>query len=189
MDILDTPRLNIRPFTAEDLHEAHKAILMDIRWLGRRDTLDECRLWLQRQEALTTWRATGGYYGDRAIILKATGAMIGLCGFRCWSCNQAERGLYDKGRTARESAGNKLELGVGYAIISTQRRQGYATEAVNALITYGFNGLHIHRIIALTGRGNDPSVHVMRSTGMAIGINPDPAADYPWAIGMIENPA
>jgi RimJ/RimL family protein N-acetyltransferase len=139
MDILDTPRLTIRPFTEEDLEVAHQVIFLDIKWFRRRNALEDCLQWLQDQAALRRWRATGGYYGDRAIILKQTGALIGMCGFRSWLCTRAERGLYDETRINQESSGSALELGIGYAIATAYRRQGYATEAIKALINYGLD--------------------------------------------------
>lgn len=188
MDTLETPRLQIRPFNDDDLQAAYQAIDVDIQWAGRNGTLEYRRRWIHIQEGLRQWRATGGYYGDRAVILKTTDELIGLCGFRPWLCDRAVRGLFDPARIEQEPTGKMLELGVGYAIVNAHRRQGYATEAVGALIDYGFRILKVRRIVALTGQGNEPSVRVMRRVGMEVGLSPDPSVDYPWGVGMIENP-
>jgi len=87
----------------------------------------------------------------------------------------------------REHPFNTPELGVGYALSSQHRGRGYATEAVKALIEYGFKELRVRRIVALTERGNVHSVNLMKRAGMRVGTNPHPEVVYPWAVGVIEN--
>lgn len=43
--------------------------------------------------------------------------------------------------------------------------QGYATEAVNAVLTYGFKTLQLHRIEAGCATGNKGSIRVLEKTG------------------------
>lgn len=187
MDTLETPRLVIRPFTVDELDEAHRLLDLDLEWGGPGITVEERRRRLSFQVALAGWQDTGCLYGDRAIVLKESGELIGICGFRPWLCTAAERALYDPARLEREQPGRMPELGVGYALASRARGQGHATEAVRALIAHAFGALEVQRIVALTFRGNAESVGVMRRAGMTVGFNPDPEAVYPWAVGMIEN--
>jgi ribosomal-protein-alanine N-acetyltransferase len=44
--------------------------------------------------------------------------------------------------------------------------QGYATETGKALLTFGFDGLGLHRIFATCDPANVPSAHVLEKIGM-----------------------
>ena len=186
MDNLQTTRLLIRPFTLNDLEAVHALLDLDLEWSGPQVSLEQRREKLRFQISLAQWAVTGGIYGDRAIILKEKNLLIGVCGFRPWICSPAERAGY-RLPEIHNHPGHSLELGVGYALSSQHRGQGYASEAVKALVEYGFSQLHLQRIVALTERGNLGSVKVMQRAGMRVGLNPDPEATYPWAIGVIEN--
>lgn len=48
------------------------------------------------------------------------------------------------------------------------RRQGYATEAVSAMMTVGFEQFHLHRIFARCAARNQPSAKLMKSLGMRL---------------------
>jgi ribosomal-protein-alanine N-acetyltransferase len=189
MNILETERLIIRPFTMDDLEDVHHVLDVDLEWAGAGVTLEQRREKLQLEIALANWQLTGCLYGNRAIVLKETRELIGLCGFRPWIITPAERALYDPAGMTQDHPFNMPELGVGYALASKHQGQGYATEAVNALIRYALQGLRVRRVVALTARGNETSVNLMKRVGMRIGINPDPQAIYPGAVGIIENSA
>lgn len=55
---------------------------------------------------------------------------------------------------------------VGFALNAAYQRQGYATEAVSAVITYGFEVLHLHRVFAKTERQNISSWMLLERLGM-----------------------
>lgn len=76
------------------------------------------------------------------IILKETNELIGTC---CL-------GDFDDG--ARRSE-------IGYAITKQQWNKGYATEALKAVIEFGFNRMNLNRIEATITPGNDASVKVL----------------------------
>jgi len=184
MQVLEAARLVIRPFTLDDLEEAHRLLDLDLQWAGPGFTLAQRKARLQFAIDLSQWAVTGNLYGDRAIALKEGGQLIGMCGFRPWLLAPAERSLY--GQVTCDSPFSAMELGVGYGLASAHRGQGYAAEAVRTLIEYGFRELKVARIVALTERGNTDSVRLMKRVGMQVGLNPAPV-DYPWAVGMIEN--
>jgi RimJ/RimL family protein N-acetyltransferase len=186
MHVLETERLVVRPFTMDDLQDVHRLLDLDLEWGGPGVSLEQRRERLQFQIALAHWVDTGCIYGDRAIVLKQNRQLIGLCGFRPWICTPAERALCDLGGE-REHPFRAPELGVGYALSGQHRGRGYATEAVKALIAYGFQELRVRRIVALAERGNVSSVNLMKRAGMRVGISPHPEAVYPWAVGVIEN--
>ncbi len=188
MNNLETTRLIIRPFTMDDLEAVHQLLDLDLHWSGDGISIEQRWEKLQLQVSLAQWTTTDCLYGDRAIVLKESEQLTGICGFRPWLCSPQERCLYQLPESPEPSF-HSLELGVGYALSSQHRGQGYATEAVKALLEYGFTRLRVGRIVALTDRGNTSSVNVMRRVGMQIGVNPDPEALYPWVFGIIENPA
>lgn len=187
MFVLNTHRLLLRPFTMDDLEDAHRILDEDIEWSGLGVTLERRRELLQLQVALGAWKLTKGIYGDRAMVLREDNRLIGLCGFRPWILKPEERALFDPDALVADHPFNAPELGIGYAVATPYQRKGYATEAISALIQYAFETLKIRRIVAHTGRGNDGSVAVMRKVGMRVGINSN--ADYPWGVGLIENSA
>jgi len=81
VNTLDTQRLTIRPFVMEDLLQAHAVLDHDLEWSGPAFTLADRRERLQMYMALAQWDDTGRLFGFRAIILKESHTLIGLCGF------------------------------------------------------------------------------------------------------------
>lgn len=81
-----------------------------------------------------------------AITMAQNGALIGSIGLEI----------------AREHRQARLSywLGVDYW------RQGFATEAVNAVLAYGFERLDLNRIYAPHFSGNEASGHVLQKAGM-----------------------
>jgi RimJ/RimL family protein N-acetyltransferase len=62
---------------------------------------------------------------------------------------------------------------IGYAILPDYQRQGYATEAVNALINHAFADPRVRRITATTYETLAPSIGVLRKTGFVAVAGPD----------------
>jgi RimJ/RimL family protein N-acetyltransferase len=63
---------------------------------------------------------------------------------------------------SREHAGGE----VGYVLNPALGGRGYATEAANAMLRLGFEGLGLHRIVARIDEENEPSVRLARRLGM-----------------------
>lgn len=55
---------------------------------------------------------------------------------------------------------------IGYVFDPVHQGNGYATEACEALLYLGFDGLHLHRIIARVDARNTASAAVLRRLGM-----------------------
>lgn len=194
MPVLETSRLLIRPFTLDDLGKVHR--LLDVE-LHAEDlatdvhtTIEQRRDWLQwtvlnyRQLALLRQPP----YGDRAIVLKTGGVLIGACGFV--PCLAPFRRLPGFGSSPRPEAPRPYttEFGLFYAVSPDHQRQGYASEAAGALVEYAFRHLHLRRVVAMTGYDNAGSIGVMRHLGMRLTRNPEPEPPWLQVVGVLENP-
>ena len=95
---------------------------------------------------VATRYAAGTFY-DWALEEKASGRMIGTCGFASIDAQN-------------ESAE------IGYVLHPRVWGQGIAAEAVRAVMAFGFDRLLLERIEARFIRGNDASLRVMQKVGM-----------------------
>jgi ribosomal-protein-alanine N-acetyltransferase len=82
-----------------------------------------------------------------AIVLKHEGRLIGNCGIRM--------------QTPHAEIAD-----IGYEIDRHYWGHGYATEAASALLEFGFNQLHLHRIWAYCIAENTASARVLEKIGM-----------------------
>lgn len=92
-------------------------------------------------------RYDAGEFFDWALEERSSGRMIGTCGFT--------------GFDYRSDCGE-----VGYVLNPCVWGHGYATEALRAVIAFGFEQLKLHRIEARYVIGNAASRHVMERVGM-----------------------
>lgn len=97
-------------------------------------------------EYIATKYSMGEFY-DWALIEKSSQKMIGTCGF-----------------TKFDFHSNSAEI--GYVLNPAYWGKGYATEAVNSVIEFGFKKLGLVRIEAKYIEGNNASRHVMEKVGM-----------------------
>jgi ribosomal-protein-alanine N-acetyltransferase len=193
MPNLETARLIIRPFVMEDLPEVHHLLDVeldaeDLR-TDKMGSMQERAEWLQWSVLNTRQLAKLKQppYGDRAIVLKSTGQLIGSCGF-VPSFNAFEQmPNFDEyigpGIPGRYSP----EFGLFYAISPSHQRCGYASEAAQALVDYAFRELHLKRIIATTDYDNLGSISVMRKLGMRFEKNPLAEPEWLQVVGVLEN--
>ena len=92
-------------------------------------------------------RYKSGDYYDWALVERATGKMIGTCGF-----------------TSFNLAANSAE--VGYVLNRARWGEELAPEALRAVLRFGFGYLGLHRIEAHYIVGNEKSLRVMEKVGM-----------------------
>jgi len=96
--------------------------------------------------------STGIWWG---ICIRETGEMIGNGGFHLWN---------KKHRNAE----------LGYWILPEFQGQGYASEAVKAMINFGFGHMDLHRIEAIVETENGPSSKLLKASGFVLdGIKRD----------------
>jgi RimJ/RimL family protein N-acetyltransferase len=186
---LETARLRVRPLTLDDLDDIHRLLDVELRGaFGSEDakTREERRQWLR-------WTILGYEefarlfqppYGERAIVLRATGRLIGACGFV--PCLNAF-GLLPGFAPTEPGGLYTAEFGLFYAIAPAHQRQGYASEAVKAMIDWAFAELRLRRIVATTGRRNVASIGVMRRVGMRVVENPHPEPPWLQVVGILEH--
>ena len=92
-------------------------------------------------------RYRDGKYYDWAIVLRNSGKMIGTCGFSA---------IYPEHRYAE----------VGYVLNPAFRGQGYAGEALSAVLDFAFRRMMLNRVEAKCVDENEPSERVMQKVGM-----------------------
>jgi ribosomal-protein-alanine N-acetyltransferase len=196
MDTLETDRLVIRPFTMDDLEEAYQLLDVDMQWAGPNISIEWRKKHLSLYITLSEWEEGGRLYGFRAIVLRASGQIVGLCGFLQWLWTPRGQALFWPLLIGPIGEGwdglySSFELSVGYGLSSQHRGKGYATEAVRALLDHAFRELSVRRVFAGTNRSNLGSISLMKRIGMRVADNPEhPDMDWPngpGVVGMIVN--
>ncbi len=195
MPTLETPRLVIRPFSMDDLHPIHRLLDVELREaeLGTAglQTLHERAQWLQWTVLNYTQLALlyQPPYGERAIVHKHAGQLIGACGFvPCLNAFEQLPSFSPVPQPPRSWLATP-EFGLFYAINPTFQGQGYATEAAQAMVDYAFQHLRLKRVIATTTYENSASMGVMRKLGMRIERNPYPEPPWLQIVGVLDNNA
>jgi len=184
---LRTQRLLVRRLTMADLESCH-ALYMETGWadpsLSEAANRDRRRAWLEwtvrsYDELLAL---TQPPYGERAVILQATGAFIGLVGLVPLLAPFGQLPSFG----GRAQAKFEPAVGLFWSILPAQRRRGYASEAASALASWAFENLNLARLLAGTDHDNTASIAVMRRLGMMIEANP--FAEPPWfqVVGILD---
>lgn len=143
--MLETQRLTIRRFAAADLDDIFEMrcdpeVMRYVREPETKKT--ESAKWMKMISGL--WESEG--IGYCAVIERSTGNIVGWCGL--WRINETG------------------EIEVGYALKKKAWGSGYATEAAEALLGYGFKQLRLERIVAVAYPDNSASLKVMKKLGM-----------------------
>jgi [ribosomal protein S5]-alanine N-acetyltransferase len=138
---LHTARLLLRPFTSADLHHVFQGLSHPdvIRYYGvsfnsLEDTQEQMK-WFNELER----NGTGRWW---AICAADGSSFYGACGLNNLSAEH-----------------KKAEI--GFWLLPEHWNKGIMTEALPAVIHYGFSTLGLHRIEALVESGNKSSVNVL----------------------------
>ncbi len=185
MPRLETDRLSIRPFALNDLDAIHTILSQAFG----EEALDQRREWLEW--TIRNYSALAKLYqppyGDRAIVLKASQAVVGVVGL-VPALGPFDTLPFFRERTTTSSTGLfTAEMGLFWALGAQHQGHGYATEAARTLITYVFETLHMQRIVATTEYDNLRSTRVMQRLGMRIEHNPNPTPEWFQVVGILEN--
>ena len=143
---LTTKRLRLRQIQPNDA-EALFAIFSDeeaMQFYGHEPhrSLDETRVSIEQIQARYTWREAIRW----GITLKGEGLVIGSCSFH----------HFDTGFHRSET---------GYELHRAFWGQGIMTEAMSAILTYGFTELGLHRIEAIIDNANERSKSLLLKLG------------------------
>jgi len=101
-----------------------------------------------RDQLLTAGPEAAGWYGWYAVTLKANGTrdtLVASAGF----FGPPEQGSVE----------------IGYSVVPSARRQGFATEIVRALLARAFREPSVREVLAHTGDGNEASAGVLLACG------------------------
>lgn len=143
--ILETKRLLLRDINQEDAESIYQYLsdIDVIQYLeGNTDTLDEARGYISWCRD-TYYKKTDIRWG---IELKESKKLIGDCGF----------GHIDEPKRPTE---------LGYMLSKEYWNQGYMSEALGAILDYGFDKLALHRIQAWTHPENIASARLLEKNG------------------------
>jgi [ribosomal protein S5]-alanine N-acetyltransferase len=144
---LETPRLVLRALSLDDADdifayasdsEVTRYTIFE-RHLSSKTTTE----WLR--SVIDTYR--DGHPGPWGMELRSSRRLIGACGFRNW---ETQHGCAE----------------MGYTVTRAYWNQGYASEAVRALIAFGFEHMNLNRIEARAVPANLGSTRVMEKAGM-----------------------
>jgi ribosomal-protein-alanine N-acetyltransferase len=179
---LETERLIIRELTMDDLERINDVLNRSFGW---ETSLDERQRWLQ-------WTVLGyemfsmleqPHYGERAIVLRETGEIIGAVGIVPYLETFNRVIAFNRVPNAPATA----EVGLFWAIDPDHQRKGFAPEAARALTEYLFTHEKLGRIIATTGYDNLASQKVMEKLGMRIQRLEEPQPPDQFVVGVLEN--
>ncbi len=185
---LETKRLNIREFEMDDLGGIHQ-ILNEAFHSDTHEytSLDDRQKWLEwvtrnYRELAQMYQPP---YGDRAIVRKDDGQLIGSVGL-VPAYGPFDTLPYFVSRSGCEDRRFRPEMGLFWAVDPAYQRQGYASEAAQTLVDYAFSQLNLSRIIATTEYTNEGSMGVMKRIGMTIEKNPYPDPIWFQIVGILE---
>lgn len=185
---LETERLHIREFEMGDVETIHR-ILNEAFGDGQHENapLSDRQNWMEwitrnYRELAQLYQPP---YGDRAIVRAEDGQLIGSVGL-VPALGPFDQLPYFVNRSGCEDHRFRPEMGLFWAIDPAYHRQGYASEAAQALVDYAFSQLNLSRIIATTEYTNDGSMGVMKRLGMTIQKNPYPDPVWFQVVGILE---
>jgi RimJ/RimL family protein N-acetyltransferase len=165
---IETERLLLRPMTEEDLPFLI-ALHSDARvtaHIGRGGpwTEQDVRDWLAKTLAFN--RKEG--LGQRAVVRKSDGKLIGRSGLVCFEVEDAAehpRLFWGRGSAPADVKTTPI-LELGYTFHPDAHGHGFATEASSRMRDYAFEVLGVPRIMSVIRHANGPSIRVAERNGL-----------------------
>lgn len=144
--IAETERLLLREIVETDEGFVNKLLNSDsfIKYIGDRGVRNDTDAAKFIRERYRQSYADNGY-GLYAVILKASGLPIGICGF-----------------VRRDSLPGP---DIGFAFLPEHERKGYGYESASASMAYGRKSLGFDTVYAITSPGNDASEKLLGKLG------------------------
>ena len=145
MNVLKTPRLDLRKFETDDA-EFFFNMNSDpevLRYTGdvNFESVAAARQFIEKYDHYSKHG-----YGRWTVVLRQTGETIGFCGLK----NHPDEGYID----------------LGYRFLQKHWGQGYASEAAQACVYYGLHHLGLNEIVGRTAEENKASIRVLEKSGM-----------------------
>ncbi|WP_422083279.1 GNAT family N-acetyltransferase [Ulvibacterium sp.] len=144
--LIETKRLGLRKLTQEDVAPLYE-ILSDaevMQYYLAPYTLDGVKDWIGR--SMDSYQKNG--FGLWAVILKESNDFIGQCGISLQNIDGA------------------YVPEIGYHVHKLYWNQGYATEAAEASLAYGFQNFGFESIFIHTYVKNSPAQRIAEKIGM-----------------------
>lgn len=143
---LYSERLILRKITPETVHRlfarANDVEIMSTLCLDSQEELEEERRRLH--EGISTYNRSFVWF---KLLERGTGVHLGAIGYHVWYTDH-----------------NRAEI--GYALKADQfKNKGYMTEAMAVVLHYGFETMKLHRVEAMVGPNNVPSLKLMKRYG------------------------
>ncbi len=146
MEILETPRLRLRKLTPEITNHIFTTMddnaLIDFLGLADFETLEK-----EKEKFRGGLQTFNKSFVNFQLIDKETGKVIGGCGFHTWF-----------------PLHYRAELGYGL-FYDSYKQKGLMSEALKAVLDYGFNEMKLHRVEALTATYNTASLAIFKKFG------------------------
>lgn len=145
---LETSRLILRPFTADDLDRMAE-LMADkdfMRFSMGPLTREKVQEFLDK---VIGWNRDG-LPSQFAMIMRSSGVLAGYCGF------------------FHHEVDGKMEIEIGYRLESTFWNRGLTTEAACAVRDHGFCDLKLEYVFSLIHPENQPSRRVAEKNGMLL---------------------
>ncbi|MCO6004002.1 GNAT family N-acetyltransferase [Actinoallomurus purpureus] len=144
-----TERLHLRPYTPDDLDALHEIqsrpeVTQYLYWEAR--DRDEVREALEKKIHSSVLADEGGSL-QLAVVLPESSTLIGDA-LLIWTSREHRQGE------------------IGYVFHPGHGGRGYATEASEAMLRLGFEGLGLHRVVGRLDGRNTASARVLERIGM-----------------------
>lgn len=139
---IETPRLLLKGLSPEDMKYIFDNLTKSeiMKLLGHRSEEDYVKEEHKHKNGYSSYNRSFKLF---LLTLKESGQIIGRCGLHNWNLEH-----------------NRAEI--GYVMEDDDFKQkGLMSEAVQAIIDFGFNELKLNRIESLVGMGNIPSLRLM----------------------------
>lgn len=151
---LETERLLLRPFIADDMDDAYAALEghPDV-WKydpGFQRTKEKRTAIIQRYIDMNDLDSCG----TLAVVQKSSDHLIGYVGLQTYVL-------------PREPFATP-EVELYYKFGRDYWKQGYAIEACRAMIRFAFDQMRLLRIVTITNQNNEPSIHLLQRLGMRL---------------------
>jgi RimJ/RimL family protein N-acetyltransferase len=145
MKILQTPRLYLREFTIEDSTHFYELNLdyEVIKYTGdvAFKSIDQAKNFLENYNHYEKYK-----FGRWAVIDNSNEEFLGWCGLKY--------------------SPDKDEVDLGFRFFQKHWNKGFASEAAQACLNYGFNELYLPQIVGRAMKENSASIRVLEKVGM-----------------------